>query len=523
MKRSLHWLFSIVFFLILMLSPSLVQPALATEVEETAPASTEAAEVVQAVDISHSSLVTSQVNWGNWGYLFDKDQTIGRPYKNSASLTLTYEEGIGSLYIIFCADYGTYTITDNTNGTEYVREDAFLHDYVDLEAVFGYAPTSVTLSFSDGYLYLSEMYVYTPGEVPDFVQKWEAPGVGKTDLILFSTHADDEHLFFAGILPYYAKELGYQVQLVYFTDHYNLDAVIRQREMLDGLWAVGVTTYPIMGHYEDFLKDTKEETYAILKMYDHTQEDMIGFVVEQLRRFQPKVVIGHDFGGEYGHGEHMVYAEVLSMALEVSMNPEKYPESAEAYGVWDVPKAYFHLYKENPIVMDWDQPLESFDGMTPFEVSIRIGFQQHKSQIQDFAWYYRDADKATDVASYGPCDYGLYRSTVGADVEKNDFFENIYSYGEEEALEAQRLAEEEAARIAAEEEAARLAAEEEAARIAAEQEAARLAAEEEAARIAGEIAAEKNKNAVFYWAAAIALVIIAIPLANSGTKKDKEK
>ncbi|MBQ4178508.1 MAG: DUF4406 domain-containing protein, partial [Elusimicrobia bacterium] len=40
----------------------------------------------------------------------------------------------------------------------------------------------------------------------------------QADMMLFSTHADDEHLWFAGLLPTYVDR-GYDIQVVYFTNH----------------------------------------------------------------------------------------------------------------------------------------------------------------------------------------------------------------------------------------------------------------------------------------------------------------
>ena len=106
-------------------------------------------------------------------------------------------------------------------------------------------------------------------------------------------------------------------------------------------------------------------------------------------------------------------------------------------------------------------------------------------------------DTAAQIVYCSPCKYGLYRTTVGDDVQKNDMFENLISHGEqarieEEArMEAERQQAEEQARIEAEEQARREAEEasiaaEEAARQA--EEAARQAelkaAQEEAARLA---------------------------------------
>ena len=106
--------------------------------------------------------------------------------------------------------------------------------------------------------------------------------------------------------------------------------------------------------------------------------------------------------------------------------------------------------------MDWDQPLESFDGMTAYEVTKELGFPCHVSQVSGFLWYMAGADTAAEVAQYSPCEYGLYRSTVGPDVKKNDFFENVPTHAQDKILaeEAIRQAEEEARRA---EEEARLA------------------------------------------------------------------
>ena len=222
-----------------------------------------------------------------------------------------------------------------------------------------------------------------------------------------------------------------------------------------------------------------------------TEEELVGFVVENLRRFKPLVAVGHDLGGEYGHGQHMLYADMLIKAVEITDDPEQYPDSAQQYGTWDVPKTYLHLYTKNEIRMDWDQPLESFDGMTAYRVSKDLGFAAHVSQQLNFGWFIKGKDTAASINYCSPCRYGLYRSTVGADVEKTDMFENLTTYGQKKAEEeAARLAEEEAQRLREEarlaEEAKRLEQErqkrEEAERAAAEAELLRYQEQQEAAR-----------------------------------------
>lgn len=482
---------------------------------------------VMATDISSPDLVTDQSGFSNLVYLFDKQTYWFLDAYGPVHLTMSHELGIGSLYIMFAKKTDVYTLTDEDTGKSVkCGQHGFLHDFVDVEALFGYTPKNLTVRFDNHNTVIRELYVFTSGEVPSFVQKWEPPAEGETDIALFSTHADDEHLFFLGILPYYAQELGYNVQVVYLTDHHNTGGAQRQYEALMGLWNVGVRHYPIFGTCPDYLEDSAYMTYAMLEVYGVTRENLMEFVAKQIRRLKPKVAIGHDFDGEYGHGQHMVYAELLAEACERSADPNFCPDSADKYGVWDIPKTYFHLYKENEIVMDWDQPLLSFGGLTAYEVSIKKGFTWHDSQYVDFVWYFRGYEKAADILDYNPCYYGLYRSTVGPDVNKNDFFENLTTYAEdqvraeEEAKLAQQKAEEEARRQAEEEKARQEAEERE--RIRAESEAAaktQAEAEAEAQRIATEEA--YKIHIIVLYSIIVVLLLTVVYLVSLVTKKKK--
>lgn len=398
----------------------------------------------EAEDISSYLLITEYEGLAGRGYLFDHNRRTGYLTSPKASLTLHHEKGIGSLYLTFNASYTPYYVVNLDTGEEKTIDNGYLHAFLDLVSIFGTAPKRVQLRFENGQAALYEMRVFTRGKVPDSIQKWSEPVEGKTDLVLFSAHSDDDQLFFAGLLPYYAVERGYQVQVVYLTSHWNTYS-LRAHEVLDGLWAVGIRAYPVFAPYPDFFQaNTLEAGFDLFEQAGHTREDMTGFVVEQLRRFRPMVAVGHDFDGEYGHIQHKIYAQLLADAVAVSGDGKAYPESASAYGVWDVPKTYIHLYEENPIVMDWDQPMENFDGKTPYEVSRYLGFVCHGSQYENWARFF-SADKASGLQTYSPCQYGLYRTTVGADRNKNDMFENVLNHAE-----LDRLAQEEAARIEAE-------------------------------------------------------------------------
>ncbi len=368
--------------------------------------------------------------------LFDGNELQATTLPNDACLTFRKPGGIGSAYLIFDTEPGSYTVTDPEKDiTHTFGEEGFLHEFLDFEGVFGYAPEALTFLFPSGEVRINELTLFTPGEVPDCVQKWKAPKEGETDLILFSAHGDDEHLFFAGLLPDYAGERGYETLVVYLTNHRNRGTV-RCHEMLNGLWSVGVTTYPVFGTFGDYFCHRAQQALAIHQRNGQSEEALLGFVVEQLRRYRPQVVVGHDINGEYGHGQHAMFAALLCRGVEAAEAPDSFPGLTDRYGTWQVPKTYLHLWEENPITLDLDQPLSRFDGMTAFQVSKTLGFGCHKSQVGGVTQWITAYDLASDIPRYSPCQYGLYRTTVGPDTGEQDLFENLTSYRQQQVMAA---------------------------------------------------------------------------------------
>ena len=396
-----------------------------------------------AREISSAALVTARENMPNPAWLFNGDRVTCQSCKGHVTMTLSHNEGIGSVYLIFNVSHGPFRVIDEDSGRqELCGEEDFLHDFVDVAAIFGNAPRTVTLDFGDKGLNLNELRAFTAGEPPKDVQRWKLAPEDGVDLLVFPTHGDDEQLFFAGMLPWYAGELGYEVQVAYSTDHHNLGP-LRPHEMLNGLWETGVTNYPVFGPFPDFLTKNEYNALQAIQPAGFEEEDVLSYVVEQIRRFKPLVVAGHDLNGEYGHGFHRLYGRMVTEAVEISMDPEQFPESAGKYGTWDVPKTYIHLYPENMLHMDWDIPTKRFDGLTAYEVCKNRGYPAHKSQYKGFAWYFAGFDTADSIPENGPCDYGLYRSTVGPDEKKEDLFENLLCRKEmQKKEEAERLARE---------------------------------------------------------------------------------
>lgn len=346
-------------------------------------------------------------------------------FEKDTKISISSDKEIGGLYILW--DKGPANWDLQVDGKNVSKEDkGFWHEYVEIASA---KDVSIILNKSAR---ISQIFIFGKGKLPDFVQKWEEP-YEKADLLLLSTHSDDEHLFFAGIIPYYAIEKEYRVQVVYMTNHN--DNQKRPHELLNGLWAVGLRHYPVISEFGDHagsLGTSSEDPNIVLqralKYYD--EKEVTDFQVEIIRRFKPKVIVGHDINGEYGHGAHMVNAYTLMKALDLTNDKDYHKESYEEYGLYEVPKTYLHLWKENKIVMDWDKPMEKANGMTPFEVS-KLGYDEHKSQ--HWTWFTRwlrgeGINEAKDIKTYSPCEYGLYRSLVGEDITKDDFFEKLEPY-----------------------------------------------------------------------------------------------
>ncbi len=254
---------------------------------------------------------------------------------------------------------------------------------------------------------LSELRVYELNKVSEVVQKWE-PLPEKIDLLVVSTHQDDELLFFGGTIPYYSMQ-GKTVGVVYMANC----SRNRYSEALDGLWSCGLKYHPIFIGFEDKRIADYQETVKLWGM--ETTENAL---VDIIRQYQPEVIVTHDVNGEYGHNQHKVTCAAVRSAVTKAGDPAVSPESAQQYGTWTPKKLYIHLYEDNALTMSvYDEPSEAAHGLTMTEVAT-IGYSKHVSQ-QGYYTMERDGVK------YDNRKYGLAFTTVGEDVEKNDFFENI--------------------------------------------------------------------------------------------------
>lgn len=341
--------------------------------------------------------------------LTDKKNSTKITVESGDRLKITAESPFSFLYLSFDRPPDPYVLL--ADGKEQAcGEWGFLHELVELPSPV----SSVELILPGGIL--CGVSLYSEGALPEDVQQWEPPYACEEagqeyqgcDMLVFPTHADDDQLWFGPAIATYAAQ-GKTIQVAYLTNHWS--EPYRPHELLNGLWTSGVRAYPILPEFPDYYSESLEHAKTL---YD--VDAMEEYMVSLIRQFRPSVVVGHDLNGEYGHGVHMLNAWLVTRTVEGSGDSEFYPDSAEKYGVYEVPKTYLHLYETNPITLEIETPLEFFEGKSAFEVA-QEGYACHVSQQQ--YWF--------KVFKSGPYDarrFGLYRSTVGSDTS-NDMFENI--------------------------------------------------------------------------------------------------
>ncbi len=394
----------------------------------------------EAQDITSSSSVRTE-GFYNPSVVLDGDY---RDYTNAYNGAVIYAEnknGIGYIYLIFETPAKEFTVTDTEKGeVRTFGNCGMIHELLDLKEAFGYLPAAIRIDL-DFHIAVSEIFLFSAGALPDWVQRWEKP-LTESDMLLLISHSDDDQLFFAGLLPLYAGERGLKVQVAYFTNHD--DVPNRRHELLDGLWHTGVRNYPIIAEFPDLYSESLEGALEAYKNYaGYTADDFNEFVYDLIQQTRPLVVVTHDLNGEYGHGTHILCANATVDAMHKCTAPDRY---GDIDGKWHIAKLYLHLYEENRLTLDIDKPLSAFNGKTAFKVS-QEAFGYHISQ--HWTWFYgwiygkngAEITLSTEITTHSPREYGLYSSAVGIDTEHNDMFENLETIGERAArLEAESKA-----------------------------------------------------------------------------------
>lgn len=330
-------------------------------------------------------------------------------------IAITAPEGkpIAGLYVCFGNMPESWEIQTSDDGKDWFTavpgDTRFLHAYIALPQPAQHVRLAVT-SEKKTALRINDLFVLSEGDLPDWVQVWQ-PTEEKADILFLSTHPDDELIFFGGAIPTYAVEQQRKVVVAYFTR----SNTTRSSELLNGLWHMGVRTYPVIGNFKDSYAKNLKAAYKTAGGKGKVNEWIVGLY----RQYKPEVVVTQDTNGEYGHKQHMMIADAAQNCIALAANEDEFTASTIAYGTWQVKKLYLHLYPENQITFDWTVPLKSMNGATGIELA-EEAYTLHKTQASS-------GMSVTETGTkYDNRVFGLAFTTVGEDVRKDDFLENIY-------------------------------------------------------------------------------------------------
>ena len=247
----------------------------------------------------------------------------------------------------------------------------------------------------DAVVSISDLYLYGEGALPEpWCYDWQ-PTPEKLDFLVAATHFDDDAIWLGAVMPLLGAEEGYTGVILYMTYQQRL----RLNEALMGAWTMGERGYPLFS----MLPDVYLEKYLSAAQFSY--DIVLQYMVRCYRQYKPLVVFTQDLEGEYGHWQHKQTARCALDAIPLAADSTYDRESAEKYGVWQVQKAYTHLYPENKIQLDTRRTLTAFDGKTAVEVA-NDAYKKHASQFSYHAY------RVADDYKYSIADFGLSYSAI---------------------------------------------------------------------------------------------------------------
>lgn len=377
-------------------------------------ASTKASEITKYCSFTASS---NNINFKNAKDNSYKTEWISEKSSSRyVDITVSSSHEIGGIYLLWDRMPKKWELQVKENDNSWTKinesgEEVYLVQYIRVpEQYKSYnnfrllmAPTSTSSEVN-----IAEIDIYTPGEPPYFAPEWQSRD--RVDLLTIVSHPDDEDLYM-GVPPPTYTDQGYECATVYMTFG-DKSSSVRRYEALESAWRLGNKYYPTRGNFRDVKRITKEEMMEIWGL-----DETISFIVEQIRKYKPSVIVTHDVNGEYGHGAHKLTMYATSLAFDYAGDPNRYPASFQKYGTWQPGKLYIHLYDSNKLnTMSLTTKLNSFGGSTVLKV-VDEAYKRHDSQLPGRSL---PVDGRYDMRKFG-----LYDTKLGPDSSHDTMFENV--------------------------------------------------------------------------------------------------
>ena len=280
------------------------------------------------------------------------------------------------------------------------------------------------------------------------------PQPAKAMIMMICAHPDDEGIFFGGVMAYYPQVLQVPSVFINITtgewayDHsgvLNPGQEVKPVEFPECVWRYGFPNEAIMPLFQQTrVNHTIERSWQDWsngpKNLEANDDVEIGkqrasrYLAEQIRLYQPEVIVVQDFNGEYGHPNHKTLAKATEAAWDLAAGNDTTisdgtgTHAVSAVGIagdpWQVKKMYVHFYGENRLFHNYgeDVTIDS-DGDGIPDISPRDAVDYGLDALS----YTGGADVSTVYESDDNYEgdhsewWGLYRTTVGNDTVQSNF------------------------------------------------------------------------------------------------------
>lgn len=244
-----------------------------------------------------------------------------------------------------------------------------------------------------------------------------APQPEKAALMVVIAHPDDE-AYFPGLLPYVCQVRKLPVVFVVLTSgeagiEPRGNRELREEEQRRAARVYGLPNEPLFARFADGAwQGTLEDNWKLWGGENRAVE----WLVAQIRRYRPDVIVTHALDGESGHPNHVGCALSVTKAFAWAADASALPVAAGAAGTWQAKKLYVHRWPVRPLALRQDIPVAP-GGKTCLEIG-EAGGREHVSQgyaTQPFS----------ELDGSAVSRFGLYATSVGPDSGTGDLFEHI--------------------------------------------------------------------------------------------------
>lgn len=277
------------------------------------------------------------------------------------------------------------------------------------------------------------------------------PYPDRADMMIVVAHPDDESTF-GGLIPHYAVCQNKSLVFVCLTSgewgnglphhssatdapDYSYDdsdyprfekipadalypCYYREGELARALFTMGVRTRPIMPRFKDMSGvQPWGSPDPAFKLWGG-QDKAVGFVVEQIRRFKPDIIVSMAANGFNGNPLHAAASRTAVLASELAGDETQFTDSLKKYPAWAPRKVYLHAH-----------PSEQHARVHGHSWELNCGGQFGKARVLAGRGNVMHESQEMKEECEPSTNFVLVQTNVGPDViNQDDLFENVTAH-----------------------------------------------------------------------------------------------